>query len=265
MIDLGLNQYKISEIKYEVKEGKTVIFKLRNFNLEDVEIVETSTDIEYTDPQKECKCEKKCSCNDKTYEIDKKIIDEHIEEEENKKAKKIERLSNVDRERCKELMKALDAIPYKILGKIGELRTGTNGEGIFLTEPDPYVINDERELSKVAKGLEEMRKKYNCDTEKEELKEICKLNEDEKATLTAAKDKEWKESVKTDKIRPNPIIVNANLDDKYKGMTTGEKREVSKKIIDEDAKKDATVIKERVKNAIGRNTPLSEELINAPK
>lgn len=40
MIDLGLNQYRITEIKYEVKEGKTVIFKLYNFNLEDVEIVD---------------------------------------------------------------------------------------------------------------------------------------------------------------------------------------------------------------------------------
>jgi len=40
MIDLGLNQYKIKEIKYEVKEGKAVVFKLRNFNLEDIEIIE---------------------------------------------------------------------------------------------------------------------------------------------------------------------------------------------------------------------------------
>ena len=40
MIDLGLNQYKIKEIKYELKEGKTVIFKLNYCNLEDVEIVE---------------------------------------------------------------------------------------------------------------------------------------------------------------------------------------------------------------------------------
>ena len=39
MVDLGLNQYKIKEIKYEVKEGKTVVFKLHNFNLEDVEII----------------------------------------------------------------------------------------------------------------------------------------------------------------------------------------------------------------------------------
>lgn len=41
MIDLGLNQYKIKEIKYEVKEGKTVIFKFNNFNLEDV-VIETN-------------------------------------------------------------------------------------------------------------------------------------------------------------------------------------------------------------------------------
>lgn len=40
MIDLGLNQHKIKEIKYELKEGKTVIFKLNYCNLEDVEIVE---------------------------------------------------------------------------------------------------------------------------------------------------------------------------------------------------------------------------------
>ena len=42
MIDLGLNQYKIKEIKYEVKEGKTVIFKLNNFYLEDVDIIDES-------------------------------------------------------------------------------------------------------------------------------------------------------------------------------------------------------------------------------
>lgn len=40
MIDLGLNQYKIEEIKYKVNEGKTVIFKLDNSNLVDVEVIE---------------------------------------------------------------------------------------------------------------------------------------------------------------------------------------------------------------------------------
>ena len=53
MIDLGLNQYKIKEIKYELKEGKTVIFKLNYCNLEDVEIVEE---------EKKC-CDKCCTCD----------------------------------------------------------------------------------------------------------------------------------------------------------------------------------------------------------
>ena len=54
MIDLGLNQYKIKEIKYEVKENKIVTFKLHNFNLEDVtieEIAKEETPIEDPDYQ----------------------------------------------------------------------------------------------------------------------------------------------------------------------------------------------------------------------
>ena len=58
MIDLGLNQYKIKEIKYEVKEGKTVIFKLRNFNLEDVEIEENIIKEDETIEEKIEECEK---------------------------------------------------------------------------------------------------------------------------------------------------------------------------------------------------------------
>jgi hypothetical protein len=53
MIDLGLNQYKVKEIRYEVKEGKTVIFKLHNFNLEDVEIEETPINEEKTETAEE--------------------------------------------------------------------------------------------------------------------------------------------------------------------------------------------------------------------
>lgn len=58
MIDLGLNQYKIKEIKYEVKEGKTVIFKLRNFNLEDVEVEENIIKEVETIEEKIEECEK---------------------------------------------------------------------------------------------------------------------------------------------------------------------------------------------------------------
>jgi hypothetical protein len=53
MIDLGLNQYKVKEIRYEVKEGKTVIFKLNNFNLEDVEIEETQINEDKTETSEE--------------------------------------------------------------------------------------------------------------------------------------------------------------------------------------------------------------------
>ena len=53
MIDLGLNQYRVKEIRYEVKEGKTVIFKLNNFNLEDVEIEETTINEEKTETLEE--------------------------------------------------------------------------------------------------------------------------------------------------------------------------------------------------------------------
>ena len=52
MIDLGLNQYKIKEIKYEVKEGKTVVFKLNNFNLEDVTIETNDKKIEQSEDYK---------------------------------------------------------------------------------------------------------------------------------------------------------------------------------------------------------------------
>lgn len=38
-MELGLSQSKIKEIKYEIKKGKTVVFKLNDSDLEDVEII----------------------------------------------------------------------------------------------------------------------------------------------------------------------------------------------------------------------------------
>ena len=77
MIDLGLNQNKIKEIKYELKEGKTVIFKLDNFNLEDVEIVEK---------EKTCYDTPKSICDgimeNKKYEVAKEIVKECQENKE---------------------------------------------------------------------------------------------------------------------------------------------------------------------------------------
>lgn len=48
MIDLGLDQSKIREIKYEVEEGKIIVFKLNNSVLEDVEIIEEEINEETT-------------------------------------------------------------------------------------------------------------------------------------------------------------------------------------------------------------------------
>lgn len=70
MIDLSLNQYKIQEIKYEVKEGKTVIFKLHNFNLYDVEIIEETK-------QEKPYCETNMSILDSDVLVDKQESDEN--------------------------------------------------------------------------------------------------------------------------------------------------------------------------------------------
>jgi len=69
MIDLGLNQYKIKEIKYEVKEGKTVIFKFRNFNLEDVDIVLDDAEVVEETKEENTKIEEECEKYEKPKEL----------------------------------------------------------------------------------------------------------------------------------------------------------------------------------------------------
>lgn len=269
MIDLKIAENKVKEFKYHLRPGKTAIIKLFGGILDDIDIVEEpieepdyhpfSSADDYKKPVGEMKVEELTKAvKNKQYKIDKTIIDEHNAVEEKKISDNFNKLSKVDVERCKELINALDGIPYKVIEKIGELRTNGNGEGMFITEPDTYVVNDERELPKVAKGMEEMRKKYNdvpCQN---------KLSEDEKTTLETSKEKEWKDAMKNN-ILTKPIIVAANLDKKYEGLSTDEKREVSKQIIEQDAKKDTITIKERVENSIGDNTPLSEEVLKYPE
>jgi hypothetical protein len=94
MIDLGLNQNKIKEIKYEVKEGKTVIFKLQNSNLEDVEIIIKSPYDDYSSmpddeklrlqkpKDKESVENKSCNCNIATTVFDGNLIDKQYAENE---------------------------------------------------------------------------------------------------------------------------------------------------------------------------------------
>ena len=238
MLELPINQYNITEVKYKLSETKTVTFKLHNFMLKDVDVEDTSKKMETAET-----VVKPENIVDKQYAIDRTIIDEHEAVKEKKINDNFNKVSNVDKERCKELMHKIDDIPYKVYEKIGELRTFGKNEGIFVNEQDPYVVNDERELPK--------QKRY-------------ALTEKEQKTLDASKEKEWKDSMKND-IITNPIIVTVDLDKKYKNLSTGEKREISKKLIEKDAKEDSKIIKERIENSIGTNEPLSEELINAPE
>lgn len=256
MIDLGLNQYKIKEIKYEVKEGKTVVFKLNNFNLEDV-VIETNDSEEYQkkyteepdyhpfSESEDYKPIKKETDADVQYKRDRNLINESIEEKEKEVELRLGAFGKVNVDKTKKIMNTIDEMPYKVYEKIGELSTNNNGEGIFITKPDPYVVNDERELPKQKNG---------------------QLSEEEIAALKASYNKEWEDSIKNKKIIPSAYMsVYTDLDKKYEGMSTGEKREISKKLIEKDAKEDSDTIKERISNSIGTNEPLSKEIISYPQ
>ncbi len=212
MIDLGLNQYKIKEIKYEVKEGKTVIFKFNNFNLEDVEIIEK---------ERVC-CDKSCACHttktvydgnvaDKICATDKQIIDEHVETD-NKKIKS--RFDDLALDKSKELINKIKDVPYKVMEKVGTLYTFDDGAAQYETEEDPYVTNDERETKK------------------------------QKKTLDASKKGEWKEDIKNHDINPDNYKM-VSLDEKYKDATKEEKMKASGEIIKKMAEKDSETDKKR--------------------
>lgn len=143
MLELPINQYNITEVKYKLSETKTVTFKLNNFMLKDVDVEDTSKKIETAET-----IVKPENIVDKQYAIDRTIIDEHEAVKEKKINDNFNKLKKADRNRCKELMDKLDAVPYKVYEKIGELHTFGKDEGIFINEPDPYVVNDERERAK---------------------------------------------------------------------------------------------------------------------
>ncbi len=217
MIDLGLNQYKIKEIKYEVKEGKTVIFKLNNFNLEDVEIVEK---------ERVC-CDKSCTCHttktvydgnveDKTYATDRQIIDEHIEAE-NKKIKS--RFDALALDKSKELINKIKDVPYKVMEKVGTLYTFDDGAAQYETEEDPYIANDERERKKqktildAEKNEEEEVKfslkdldKYGPKKHLDDYEPISCLRSEKgmQEALESSRKKEWKEDVIAKPSKPTP-------------------------------------------------------------
>lgn len=162
MIDLGLNQYKIKEIKYEIKEGKTVIFKFNNYNLEDVEVIEEKNEKEHAN-EKLANFKKLVTADGET--INRQIINEHLDNEE-KRQKRQADLINYDK--CKNLIDKTKDIPYKAIEKIGSMNIFHKDKGgndvEFYPEPDPYVVNDERELPKQKKPG---KLNTDVDTEKE--------------------------------------------------------------------------------------------------
>ena len=223
MIDLSLNKYKIKEIKYEVKEGKTVIFKFRNFDIEDVDVV--LDDVEVVEDNNKC-CNKKCNCHttktvydgnavDKIYATDKQIIDEHIEAE-NKKIK--HRFDALALDKSRELMNKIKDVPYKVIEKVGTLYTFDDGVAKYETEEDQYITNDERETKKQKKACgvitEESEAKFSVkDLDKYgpakhlddyEPFSCLKGEKGMQEALESSRKKEWKEDVMAKPSKPTP-------------------------------------------------------------
>ena len=162
MIDLGLNQYKIKEIKYEIKEGKTVIFKFNNYNLEDVEVIEEKNEKSCTDEKLD---DFKKMLNADAPSTDRQMINEYLSVEEKRQKKQSEL---IDYDKCKNLIDKTKDIPYKAIEKIGSMNIFPKDKGgndvEFYPEPDPYVVNDERELPRQKKPG---KLNTDVDTEKE--------------------------------------------------------------------------------------------------
>lgn len=97
----------------------------------------------------------------------------------------------------------------------------------------------------------------------ENYKLTC-LDDNTKTTLESSRKKEWIDSVRENEIKVSNFE-HVNLDEKYKGLTHEEKMQVSKQIIDNDAKEDTELIKNKVESSIGDNKPLSEEVSKYPK
>ena len=241
MIDLGLNKYKIKEIKYEVKEGKTVIFKFRNFNLEDVDVV--LDDVEIVEDEKKC-CNKKCNCNTTKVVLDEAIIYPTKSNVEDKvsglldtNAKKIkDKFDALALDKSRELMNKIKDVPYKVIEKVGTLYTFDDGVAKYETKEDPYVTNDERETKK---------QKNSCNTKTEEseakfsVKDLDKYGpakhlddyepfsclKGEKGmqeALESSRKKEWKEDVMTKPSSPTPTgnaIVPIDYSEKEENTT----------------------------------------------
>jgi len=327
MIDLGLNQNKIKEIKYEVKEGKTVIFKLQNSNLEDVEIVIKSPYSCMTDDEKQEYIEK--LRRTETAKTAESVEDENVVDTTNSGKKEIDLKKLMSETKAKELHdyepvsclkgengmeETLEAsrkkewkINYKpklpsdeeidnilknnskahtdfLSDHNNTLKASSNEIREFKTNQKKYDTTIDVEYrdkieKKLAKDLinskmliddyvykmsksekeafsKRIKEKYFTDKDKyDEFSKILSLNclnsreldENEKKTLDASKNKEWEEDIKNHEINPNNYKI-VSLDEKYKDASKEEKEEVSREIIQKDAKIDTDIIKERNKD-----------------
>lgn len=132
-----------------------------------------------------------------------------------------------------------------------------NGELVDITDiPVKYKTDIERENAWVKDTLDASREKK----ELHDYKPIACLDDNTQTTLESSRKKEWIDSVRENEIKVSNFEY-VNLDEKYNDLTHEEKMQISKQIIDNDAKED----KNKVESSIGDNKPLSEEVSKYPK
>ena len=190
-MELPINKYYIEEIKYRLNDKKDVIFKMHNFMLEDVEVIEKKELAKHenasTEKPKDTVADEKTSLLDRFEKQRKKMkyiineMDSEITKEKKpiavKKDSVLEHFED-KKERYDQIVKAVDKMPYKVYDKIGsasffEAAKGKPGMEFF-PEPDKYVTDDERELPKVIQGLKKLKEKHEAEkkeTESAETKE----------------------------------------------------------------------------------------------
>lgn len=173
MIDLGLNQNKIKEIKYEVKEGKTVIFKLQNSNLEDVEIVIKSPYSRMTDDEKQEYIEK--LRRTETAKTEESVENKNIVGETESNKKEIDLKTLMSETKAKELH---DYEPFSCLKK-------ENG------------MQETLESSRKKEWVDSV-KKYPNGVEKECDSVECKM-------IKSCENKEWQQTLKYKPFEPTNL------------------------------------------------------------
>ncbi len=313
MIDLGLNQNKIKEIKYEVKEGKTVIFKLNNLALEDVEIVKKSPYDDYssmTDDEKQEYIEKlrrtetaktaENECSNKTYAVAKDIVkerqknEEKTGEEDKREKFSLECLDKYGPKKhlddykpisClqseKGMQETLEAARRKKWKKdvmINPSKGTPTGNAIIKIDDNSDVPLKPNETKKAQSATIREIMAFNINQKNNDSKTdieyrdkiekklakdlinskmlidnyVYKMSKPEKESFSKRiKEKYFINNDRYDEFS-NILSLNrlnsTELDEKYRNASKEEKEEVSREIIQKDAKIDTDIIKERNKD-----------------